>query len=37
MESPEGKEQSVGNTKYTYTPLTYKVQETGVYTIEFHS
>lgn len=30
-------ESTVGTTKYTYTPYTYPVQETGVYTFEFHS
>ncbi len=28
---------TIGATKYEYTPYTYPVQETGVYTFEFHS
>lgn len=37
MEDPTNCSGTVGSTKYTYTPLSYKVQETGVYTFEFHS
>ncbi len=38
MESPTGNSKNDVNGKdYSYTPLTYKVTETGVYTIEFHS
>ena len=33
LESPNGQSQGT----YNYTPLTYKVTETGVYTFEFHS
>ncbi len=37
MESPAGNAQTVGTDNYSYTPLTYQVRETGVYTFEFHS
>lgn len=37
MEDPSNCSGTVGSTRYTYTPLSYKVQETGVYTFEFHS
>ena len=37
MESVSGNSGKVGETEYTYTPLTYPVHETGVYTFEFHS
>ena len=37
MEKVTGNERTVGAQKYTYTPLTYEVRETGVYTFEFHS
>ncbi len=37
MEKVTGNEGTVGIQKYTYTPLTYEVRETGVYTFEFHS
>ncbi len=37
MEKPAGESKSVGGENYKYTPLTYEVKETGVYTLEFHS
>ncbi len=37
MESVSGQKQEAGGTSYSYTPLTYPVHETGVYTFEFHS
>ena len=37
MESVSGQKREAGGTAYSYTPLTYPVHETGVYTFEFHS
>ena len=37
MEEVAGNKGNVGAVEYAYTPLTYTVHETGVYTFEFHS